>query len=57
DKYDSQITDLPSVLLLVVYKNQKKKILDRVDGPKELKQFGKLIDHLVIDDQLKKVEE
>ena len=57
DKYDSPITDIPSVLLYVVYNNQKKKILDRVDSPKELKQFEKLIDHLVIDDELEKVED
>lgn len=57
DKYDSQITDIPSVHLSVTYNNQNKKILDRVDAPKELKQFEKLIDHLVIDDELKKVEE
>ncbi len=57
DKYDSPVTDIPSVHLLIVYNNQKKKILDRVNGPKELKQFEKLIDHLVIDDELKKVED
>lgn len=55
DKYDSQITDIPSVHLYVVYKGNKKKILDRVGGPNELKQFEKLIDFLVIDDDLKKV--
>lgn len=55
DKYDSQITDIPSVQLYVVYKGKKKKILDRVGGPNELKQFEKLIDFLVIDDDLKKV--
>ncbi len=57
DKYDSPITDIPSVHLFIVYNNKKKKILDRVNGPKELRQFEKLIDHLVIDDELKKVEE
>ncbi|PCI93888.1 MAG: hypothetical protein COB15_15460 [Flavobacteriales bacterium] len=56
DKYDSPITDIPSVHLFIVYNNQKKKILDRVNGPKELKQFEKLIDHLVIDDELEKLE-
>ncbi|PCJ26349.1 MAG: hypothetical protein COA97_06090 [Flavobacteriales bacterium] len=55
DKYDSQITDIPSTHLYVVYKGQKKKILDRVGGPKELKRFEKLIDFLVIDNNLKKV--
>ena len=56
DKYDSPITDIPSVHLFIVYNNQKKKILDRVNGPKELKQFEKLIDHLVIDNELEKLE-
>ena len=57
DKYDSSITDIPSTILYVVYKGQKKKILDRVGGPDELKKLEKLIDFLVIDDELKKVEE
>ena len=57
DKYDSQITDIPSTILFVVYKGKKKKILDRVGGPDELKKLEKLIDFLVIDDELKKVAE
>jgi hypothetical protein len=57
DKYDSKITDIPSTILFVVYKGKKKKILDRVGGPDELKKFEKLIDFLVIDDELKKVAE
>ncbi len=56
-KYDSNITDIPAVALLVVYKGRKKKIYDRYGGPKELREFEKLIDSIVIDDQLKKVEE
>lgn len=57
DKYDSPITDIPSTILYVVYKGKKKKILDRVAGPDELKSLEKLIDFLVIDDELKKVAE
>lgn len=57
DKYDSQITDIPSTILYVVYKGKKKKILDRVGGPDELKSLEKLIDFLVLDDELKKVAE
>jgi hypothetical protein len=57
DKYDSKITDLPSVLLYIEYKGNKKKILDRAGGPNELKQFEKLIDFLIIDKDLKKVVE
>jgi len=57
DKYDSKMTDMPSVYLYVEYKGKKKKIIDRVGGPKELNQFEKLIDFLVIDKDLKKVVE
>ncbi len=57
DKYDSKITDIPSTYLYVVHKGKKKKILDRVGGPDELKKFEKLIDFLVIDNHLKKVKE
>jgi hypothetical protein len=57
DKYDSNITDIPAVALFVVYKGNKKKIFDRYGGPKELKEFEKLIDSIVLDDQLiKKIE-
>jgi Domain of unknown function (DUF6438) len=57
DKYASKITDIPSTILYVVYNGKKKKILDRVGGPDELKRFEKLIDFLVIDDELKKESE
>ena len=57
NKYDSKITDIPSVHLYVEYKGNKKKILDRDGAPDELKRFEKLIDFLVLDDKLKKVVE
>jgi len=54
--YDTEVTDLPStILFLVSNMRQKKKILDRVDAPAELKQFEKLIDYFVINDQLKQL--
>ena len=58
DTYDSKITDIPSCILLINYKEKKKKILDR-DGapPEELKKFEKLIDALVITKDLKKEDE
>ncbi|MGB0881694.1 MAG: DUF6438 domain-containing protein [Vicingaceae bacterium] len=52
DVYDSKATDLPSTVIFIVNENSKKKILDRMDAPAELKQFEKLIDFLVINDQL-----
>lgn len=55
DKYDSQITDIPSCILLVNYKGKTKKIIDRHGGPNELKEFEKLIDFFVLTDDLKEV--
>jgi len=55
DVYDTEATDFPSTILFFVDNNTKKKILDRVDAPAELKQFEKLIDFIVLDDELKKL--
>jgi hypothetical protein len=52
DVYDSEVTDLPSTILLLVSNNSKKKILDRVDAPADLKRFEKLIDYFVVNDEL-----
>ncbi|MEJ6735597.1 MAG: DUF6438 domain-containing protein [Flavobacteriales bacterium] len=53
DVYDSEVTDFPSTILFLVSNNRhRKKILDRVDAPASLKQFEKLIDFLVLNDQL-----
>ena len=57
DKYDSAITDIPSVIIMMQYEDYHKKILDRVDGPKDLKKLEKLVDQMVLNDKLKKVEE
>jgi hypothetical protein len=57
DKYDGRVTDISAVSIFVVYKGSKKKIFDRYGGPKELREFEELIDTIVIDDQLIKVEE
>lgn len=56
DVYDSEVTDFPSTQLFIISNGQhKKKILDRVDAPASLKQFEKLIDYLVLDDQLEQL--
>ena len=57
DKYDAQVTDIPSCIISVNLDGKKKKILDRYEGPKSLRNLEKLIDHHVIDDELIKVEE
>ena len=54
DVYDTEVTDFPSTILFLVSNNtHKKKILDRVNAPSELKRFEKLIDFFVLDDELK----
>jgi hypothetical protein len=55
-KYDSKITDIPSCILLVNHNGNTKKILDRDGAPVEIKEFEKLIDALVLTDDLKQVE-
>jgi hypothetical protein len=57
NKYDANITDIPAVALFVFYKGNKKKIFDRKNGPKELKEFEELIETIVIDDQLVEIKD
>lgn len=57
DKYDALVTDIPSCIISVNLDGKTKKILDRYDGPKSLRNLEKLIDYHVIDDELIKVEE
>ena len=56
DKYDSNITDIPACLLYINDGEQKKKIYDRYGGPDELRDFEKLIDKLVLNSSLIKVD-
>ena len=57
DKYDSNVTDFPSCILDVNMDGKTKSILDRVGGPKELKELETLIHELVLNSSLTKVEE
>lgn len=57
DKYDAKITDIPSCLLYVNIDGKKKKIFDRYGAPKELKEFEKLIDSLVLNSKMTKIED
>ena len=57
DKYDSKMTDIPSCILEVEMDGKKKKILDRSEAPKKLRDFEKLIEKMVITEDLVKIEE
>jgi hypothetical protein len=56
DKYDSNVTDFPSCILDINMDGKSKSILDRVGGPKELKELENLIHELVLNSSLTKVE-
>jgi len=56
DKYDRNVTDVPACYLSVILDDKKKKVIDRVDGPKKLKELEKLIDKIVLGGDLIKVE-
>ena len=46
--YDARISDLPSVILEVNIDNKSHKVIDRYKGPKELRDFEKFIDNLIL---------
>lgn len=56
DKYDSNVTDFPSCILDVNIDGKEKSVLDRVGGPKELKELEKLVHDLVLNSSLTKLE-
>ena len=55
DKYDKEITDIPSCIIAVSLDGKYKKIIDRYEGPQGLKELEKLIDYFVLTDNLKKM--
>lgn len=55
DKYDKEITDIPSCIIAVSLDGKYKKIIDRYEGPQGLKDLEKLIDYYVLTDDLKKM--
>lgn len=57
DKYDSNITDIPSCLIYINDNGKKKKIYDRYGAPDKLREFEKLIDYHVLNNPLTKVAE
>lgn len=57
NKYDSQITDIPSTLLVINIDGQKKKIYDRYGAPEELTKFEKLVDDIVLNSNMTKTKD
>ncbi|MBW6483144.1 MAG: hypothetical protein K0B10_08780 [Vicingaceae bacterium] len=55
DKYDKEITDIPSCIIAVSLDGKYKKIVDRYEAPDELRRLEKLIDYYVLTDNLKKM--
>lgn len=55
DKYDKEITDIPSCIIAVSLEGKYKKIIDRYEAPRELRDLEKLIDYHVLTDNLKKM--
>ena len=47
NEYISQITDIPSVITEVIINNQQHKIIDRLNGPRELKNIYQTLDSIV----------
>ena len=57
NKYDSNVTDIPSTLLIITLDGKKKKIYDRHGAPKELKDFEKFIDNMVLNSKMTKIQD
>lgn len=57
DKYDSNITDIPSTLLIINLDGKKKKIYDRHGAPPELKAFEKFVDDMVLNSKMTKIQD
>lgn len=56
DKYDKEITDIPSCIIAVSIDGKYKKIIDRYEAPDDLRRLEKLIDYYVLTDDLKKMD-
>ena len=57
DKYDAQITDIPSTVLIINLDGVKKKIYDRYGAPEELTQFEKFVDNIVLNSSMTKTKD
>lgn len=56
DVYDGQVTDLPSTIYMINI-SKKKDVLNRYQGPPELKQLGDALDSIIKSVSWKKLEE
>ncbi len=56
-KYDSKATDIPTCIIQVIIEEQNKTITDRMGAPKELKELEKMIEEMVLNSKMEKVEE
>jgi len=48
DKYDATVTDVPSVITMISGPNGKKEIMNRFDGPQELRSFEDYLDSILL---------
>lgn len=48
DRYDGNMTDVPSTITLIQYNDDIKAVIDRVNGPQALKQFQREMDELLL---------
>lgn len=48
DKYDGNISDLPSVLIEMSTEEERKRVVDRFEPPQELRDFEKYLDKILL---------
>jgi hypothetical protein len=48
DRYDSQVTDLPSLIIRIVSKGRDKKVVARVGYPEKLRNYATFVEELML---------
>ena len=48
DKYDGPVSDLPSTIIIMSTDAERKQVIDRFEGPKELRDFEKYLDLVLL---------
>lgn len=56
DRYDGNMTDVPSTITLIQYNDDIKAVIDRVNGPQSLKQFQQEMDDLLLNLDYNQIE-